>query len=337
MADNVTITGTTIAADDIAGVQFQRTKLVWGVDGTAVDASASNPLPVQGTVTVDSEFPTAAALADATANPTTTKVGSFCHVYNGTTWDRIRGDTTNGIDVDVTRVQGTVTVDSELITPAALADGVANPTVTSVGVYNSIYNGTTWERVRTISWANATAGQGVAATAPMAWDETGIAYRRLRMADQDALSGQEHQAVAPTTYNGTNHDRVRGNLQGTLLASAARTTTTTSPTQTNHNARGAIVAVRVTTAGTGFLNVKICWLDPVSSEVILLDSSLFATAEITPGTGAFRYAVFPGADVGNVTGFKAASSLPLPRSWYVTVTPSNGSSWTYGVYYSLIV
>lgn len=49
MADNVAITagaGTTIAADDISGVLYQRTKLAWGVDGSAVDASATNPLPV---------------------------------------------------------------------------------------------------------------------------------------------------------------------------------------------------------------------------------------------------------------------------------------------------
>lgn len=49
MADNVAITagaGTTIAADDIGGVLWQRIKLGWGVDGAAVDASATNPLPV---------------------------------------------------------------------------------------------------------------------------------------------------------------------------------------------------------------------------------------------------------------------------------------------------
>lgn len=49
MADNVAITagaGTNIATDDIGGAQYQRTKVVWGVDGTVVDASATNPLPV---------------------------------------------------------------------------------------------------------------------------------------------------------------------------------------------------------------------------------------------------------------------------------------------------
>lgn len=35
---------------------------------------------------------------------------SYLAGYNGTTWDRLRSDTTNGLDVDVTRVSGTVAV-----------------------------------------------------------------------------------------------------------------------------------------------------------------------------------------------------------------------------------
>lgn len=49
MADNVAITagsGTSIASDDIGGVQYQRVKVSWGADGSANDASATNPLPV---------------------------------------------------------------------------------------------------------------------------------------------------------------------------------------------------------------------------------------------------------------------------------------------------
>jgi len=56
MTDNVTgpLTGSgdataVIATDDIGGAHYQRVKIAWGVDGAAVDASASNPLP-----TVDS-------------------------------------------------------------------------------------------------------------------------------------------------------------------------------------------------------------------------------------------------------------------------------------------
>ncbi len=60
MADNVTITegsGTQIAADDVAGVKYQRVKVAIGEDGVANDLSSSNPLPVtvSGSPTVTEE------------------------------------------------------------------------------------------------------------------------------------------------------------------------------------------------------------------------------------------------------------------------------------------
>ncbi|MCA6490931.1 MAG: hypothetical protein ACK5A2_09410 [Bacteroidota bacterium] len=51
MADNVGYTpgsGEVIATDDIGGVQFQRVKPVWGVDGVAQDVNNNTPLPVTG-------------------------------------------------------------------------------------------------------------------------------------------------------------------------------------------------------------------------------------------------------------------------------------------------
>jgi len=47
MADNVTLPGTggVVATDDIGGVQYQRVKPAWGVDGVAGDVTATNPLP----------------------------------------------------------------------------------------------------------------------------------------------------------------------------------------------------------------------------------------------------------------------------------------------------
>lgn len=49
MADNFITNagsgGNTYASDDIAGIHYPRTKVSWGVDGVAVDASATNPLP----------------------------------------------------------------------------------------------------------------------------------------------------------------------------------------------------------------------------------------------------------------------------------------------------
>lgn len=50
MADNVTANagtgGAVFASDEISSVHYPRSKLVWGADGTATDASAAAPLPV---------------------------------------------------------------------------------------------------------------------------------------------------------------------------------------------------------------------------------------------------------------------------------------------------
>lgn len=62
MSDNIDVTpgtGKTIAGDDIAGVLHQRVKVEFGADGSATEASSSNPLPVVQTGT--SALPTGAA------------------------------------------------------------------------------------------------------------------------------------------------------------------------------------------------------------------------------------------------------------------------------------
>lgn len=139
--------GATFATDDVAGVHYPVSKLAhgaldsatlvtttsglpvqqqgvwtvqpgntanttaWKVDGSAVTQPVSGTVTANagsGTFTVDSELPAAAALADAAANPTTPTAGSASLLFNGTTWDRVRGDTTNGIDVDVTRLPALV-------------------------------------------------------------------------------------------------------------------------------------------------------------------------------------------------------------------------------------
>lgn len=79
------------------------------VDDGGGSITVDGTVSVSGTTTVDTELPAAATLTDAAANPTTPTVGTANLVYNGATWDRARGDTTNGLDVDVTRLpSGTV-------------------------------------------------------------------------------------------------------------------------------------------------------------------------------------------------------------------------------------
>jgi hypothetical protein len=89
--------------------------LMFGHDGANyqavnVDSSGRMVVTINGPVTttisgaVDTELPAAAALADAAGNPTTPTVGSALLIFNGATWDRLRGDTTNGAFVNVKAV-----------------------------------------------------------------------------------------------------------------------------------------------------------------------------------------------------------------------------------------
>ena len=68
MADNTTLNpgsgGDIAAADDIAGVKYQRVKLTLGADGVNDgDVSAANPVPVAGSLSVDN-FPAQTGLTD---------------------------------------------------------------------------------------------------------------------------------------------------------------------------------------------------------------------------------------------------------------------------------
>ena len=91
----------------IARMDVNRRQLVRIVGATDanrmdIDASGRPTVNVNGTVTVDTEMPAAAALADAesaaTAVPT---VGSRLMGYNGTTWDRVRTANTGRLQVDI--------------------------------------------------------------------------------------------------------------------------------------------------------------------------------------------------------------------------------------------
>jgi hypothetical protein len=59
---------------------------------------AINALPVSIQGAVDTEFAAAAALGDGVANPTTASVGSLASEFNGTTWDRQRGNTAVSVE-----------------------------------------------------------------------------------------------------------------------------------------------------------------------------------------------------------------------------------------------
>lgn len=72
MADAVAITagaGTNIATDDIGGTHYQRVKVTHGLDGSATDTSATNPLPVTAPAAARSTHSIAASIqTDAIMN-----------------------------------------------------------------------------------------------------------------------------------------------------------------------------------------------------------------------------------------------------------------------------
>lgn len=134
-------------------------------------------------------------------------------------------------------------------------------------------------------------------------------------------------------YNEATYDRWRNNTEGTLLASAARTETTVSSTQTNYNSRGVMLFFNVSVAsGTGGLTLRLTGVDPVTGTHY---SMLVSTAFIT--TGGRSYIIYPGVSTAAVNDVTGTSSFMVPRQWGVRVVHSDASSYTYSIGYSLIL
>ena len=153
------------------------------------------------------------------------------------------------------------------------------------------------------------------------------------MADGTGTPHPLQVAPYPFLFNETSYDRQRGNTLVNLLASAARTTTTETAVQTNYNARGVIVMLDVTVAGTGHLNLSFRWRSTTNN-----NSPDTAATNVTT-TGLWFAVCYPGAAL-EATYTNASVTLaipyPLPRSWSVKVTPSDGSSWTYSLDASMV-
>lgn len=217
MADNTqlpigTLDGDVYASDDIGGVKFQRVKIIHGADGVnAGDVATGNPLPV------DTELPAAAALADGAANPTTPSVGANNLVYNGTTWDRARGDTANGLDVDVTRlpalVAGTANIgDVDVLTVPAPLSTTGNGTAAAA------------LRVTLASDSTGTIAVTQATAANLNAEVQGDAANDAPVTGNPVLMGGRASAAAPTDVS-TDGDavsawRLRNGAAATVITAA---------------------------------------------------------------------------------------------------------------------
>lgn len=86
MADNITTpipNSTVFATDDIGGIIYPRTKLSFGVDGSATDVSSSNPMPI---VVSNSSIPVTGTFWPATQPVSGTVSVSGSVAVTGTFW-----------------------------------------------------------------------------------------------------------------------------------------------------------------------------------------------------------------------------------------------------------
>jgi hypothetical protein len=133
-------------------------------------------------------------------------------------------------------------------------------------------------------------------------------------------------------HNGSTWDLEQSKETGTLITYAAYTTTqsTSGSPITSRTAKGAIVYVRVGAVGTGTLTLNLCALDPLGNGLVV------AATNVTGGVATYQASWHPGAS-GTGNGIILAASHPLNRQWYVVLSKSDGSSWTFGVTYELSV
>ena len=154
-------------------------------------------------------------------------------------------------------------------------------------------------------------------------------------ADAKAAGNGDINAIL-AAYNGATYDRLRNNLEGTILASAARTSSAISATQINYNHRGVILGLNVTAAsGTGGLQLKVWAIDPVTGSLI---GGEYAKTGLYTTTGHRTLILYPGAAGGGSPNAGVTfGQAPLPRKWAIEVYHGDGSSYTYSVSYSLIL
>lgn len=162
------------------------------------------------------------------------------------------------------------------------------------------------------------------------YDPVSNRYYVERSATGDNVNAQNVVLEAPGLINGSgNVDRMRANVDTTALITATGATTTQTGTdQLNVNARGLIVVLNMTNAGTGSVTLSIQGKDAASATYYTL---LAGVAVTTNSTNV--YTVYPG---GPATANVAANS-PLPRTWRVLVTANNVNATTYTVGASVIV
>lgn len=132
--------GGTISIDDNASTI--------SVDDGAGSLTVDGTVAVSGTVTVDSELPAAETPADNLANGTAApRVNALAYGFDGTAWDRLPGDSTNGLRVDlganndVTLTSGTLTTITNAVTVSQATAANLNAEVQGDAAHDAAVSG----------------------------------------------------------------------------------------------------------------------------------------------------------------------------------------------------
>jgi hypothetical protein len=232
---------------------------------------------------------------------------------------------------------GSLTVDAPVGTPlfTRLSDGagaldtrVMNIDAQAIGVNGFLstigfmhgYNGSSWDRVRTVN-----TGQ-VKSTL---YDAAGSAQLPSAAALVDGVGNPTTPIVgsAGLLFNGTTWDRKPGLIESTLLTSGTRNATTGTSTQVNRGCTGVMIILRVSVAsGTGGLGVWIFGIDPTSGVAFQIN----AVPTYVTTTGIFVYEVCPGTSGTSPTVMQRTAGR-LPRGFTVTIVHNDSSNYTYSL------
>jgi hypothetical protein len=118
--------------DSLVGVAAVQDAVLAGLssvddDYTWLRVNANGAVWMEHDGIIDTELPTAAALADGAANPTVPAVGSYLNGWNGATWDRVSVANSGRLQVDVLSGGGSpaapLTPTIDIATSSAVAAG----------------------------------------------------------------------------------------------------------------------------------------------------------------------------------------------------------------------
>ena len=197
------------------------------VTDNALHVNVAGATMSTGDIEVNSEFPAAATITDNFANPSTTSVMSMGMAWDGATWDRLLGNSTDGLLVNLgsnndVAATGTVTANAGTGTLAVSLASVPSHAVTNTGTFEVQVSDTSFA----IADGNAL-GEGV-----LVQGDDGSDRKNIHV---DATTGDVQVDVTNTVTVdlGSNNDvTVTNDTAGNLLAtvtqdSAARTVTGT--------------------------------------------------------------------------------------------------------------